>query len=52
MYAGLMRCSNAIITIADNVVGIPESMWETFFDSFRSEKNRGNGLGLCMHLDV
>jgi signal transduction histidine kinase len=41
-----MRRSNAIITIADNGVGIPESMRETLFDSFKSNRSEGNGLGL------
>jgi signal transduction histidine kinase len=38
--------SAAIITIADNGAGIPESMRETLFESFRSNKSDGNGLGL------
>jgi len=35
-----------IITIADNGSGIPESMRETLFESFKSNKSDGNGLGL------
>ena len=38
--------STAIITIADNGAGIPESMRGTLFESFRSNKSDGNGLGL------
>jgi signal transduction histidine kinase len=38
--------SAAIITIADNGAGIPESMRKTLFESFRSNKSDGNGLGL------
>jgi signal transduction histidine kinase len=38
--------SATIITIADNGAGIPESMRETLFESFRSNKSDGNGLGL------
>jgi signal transduction histidine kinase len=41
-----MRRSNAIITIADNGAGIPESMRETLFDSFKGNKSEGNGLSL------
>ena len=38
--------SATIITIADNGAGIPESMRERLFESFRSNKSDGNGLGL------
>jgi signal transduction histidine kinase len=38
--------SAAIITTADNGAGIPESMRKTLFESFRSNKSDGNGLGL------
>lgn len=38
--------SAIIITIADNGAGIPESIRETLFESFRSNKSDGNGLGL------
>ena len=38
--------SATIITIADNGSGIPESMRETLFESFKSNKSDGNGLGL------
>jgi signal transduction histidine kinase len=36
----------AVITIADNGAGIPASMRETMFESFKSSKPDGNGLGL------
>jgi signal transduction histidine kinase len=41
-----MRNATAIITVADNGTGIPESMRKTLFDSFKSNKSEGNGLGL------
>ncbi|AXC16012.1 sensor histidine kinase (plasmid) [Acidisarcina polymorpha] len=41
-----MRQRMAIITIADNGAGIPESMRKTLFHSFKSNKPEGNGLGL------
>jgi signal transduction histidine kinase len=47
-----MRRSNAIITIADNGTGIPESMRETLFDSFKSDKSEGNGLGLWIVKEI
>jgi signal transduction histidine kinase len=37
---------NAVITIADNGAGIPTQMRATLFDSFKSDKDGGNGLGL------
>jgi signal transduction histidine kinase len=40
-----MRRSNAIITI-------PESMRETLFDSFKSTKSEGNGLGLWIVREI
>src|SRR3984957_14009880 len=46
------RRSNAIITIADNGAGIPESMRETLFDSFKSNKSEGNGLGLWIVREI
>ena len=36
----------AVITIADDGVGIPEQMQATLFESFKSDKSDGNGLGL------
>jgi signal transduction histidine kinase len=47
-----MHRSNAIITIADNGSGIPEPMRETLFDSFRSDKSEGNGLGLWIVREI
>jgi signal transduction histidine kinase len=47
-----MRRSNAIITIADNGTGIPESMRGTLFDSFKSNKPEGNGLGLWIVKEI
>jgi signal transduction histidine kinase len=47
-----MRRSNAIITIADNGAGIPESMRGTLFDSFKSNKSEGNGLGLWIVREI
>ena len=37
--------STAIITVADNGAGIRESMRATLFDSFKSAKADGSGLG-------
>jgi len=42
----ILRHDEAVITIADNGSGIPETMRETLFDSFKSSKAEGNGLGL------
>jgi signal transduction histidine kinase len=47
-----MHRSNAIITIADNGGGIPESMRGTLFDSFKSNKSEGNGLGLWIVREI
>jgi len=47
-----IRGSNAIITIADNGAGIPESMRGTLFDSFKSNKSEGNGLGLWIVREI
>jgi signal transduction histidine kinase len=44
--------SNAIITIADNGAGIPESMRDTLFDAFKSNKSDGNGLGLWIVREI
>ena len=46
------RSSIAIITIADNGAGIPESMRETLFESFKSNKSDGNGLGLWIVREI
>jgi signal transduction histidine kinase len=47
-----MRSSHAILTIADNGTGIPESMRQTLFDSFKSGKSEGNGLGLWIVREI
>jgi signal transduction histidine kinase len=47
-----IRRSNAIITIADNGAGIPESMRGTLFDAFKSNKSEGNGLGLWIVREI
>jgi signal transduction histidine kinase len=47
-----IRNSNAIITVADNGAGIPGSMQETLFDSFKSNKSHGNGLGLWIVREI
>jgi signal transduction histidine kinase len=47
-----IRRSNAIITIADNGAGIPESMRGTLFDAFKSDKSEGNGLGLWIVREI
>jgi len=47
-----MRNTTAIITIADNGNGIPESMRKTLFDSFKSNKSEGNGLGLWIVREI
>jgi signal transduction histidine kinase len=36
----------AVITVADNGKGIPESIRPALFQSFKSTKDQGNGLGL------
>jgi signal transduction histidine kinase len=48
----VMRRPNAIITIADNGAGIPESMREKLFDPFKSNKSEGNGLGLWIVREI
>jgi signal transduction histidine kinase len=47
-----IRRSNAIITIADNGAGIPESMRGTLFDAFKSNRSEGNGLGLWIVREI
>jgi signal transduction histidine kinase len=42
----ILRHKEAIITVADNGIGIPDVMRQTLFDSFKSSKADGNGLGL------
>ena len=50
--SGYSFCSNAIITIADNGAGVPESMRRTLFDAFKSDKSKGNGLGLWIVREI
>jgi signal transduction histidine kinase len=40
------RGGEAVITIADNGKGIPEAIRPTLFESFKSSKEHGNGMGL------
>ena len=40
------RRDHAIITVADNGGGIPEAIRPSMFESFKSSKEAGNGLGL------
>ncbi len=47
-----MRHPNAIVTIADNGNGIPDYMRKTLFDSFKSDKSEGNGLGLWIAREI
>jgi signal transduction histidine kinase len=47
-----MRPPNAIITIADDGKGIPESLRQNLFDSLRSDKSEGNGLGLWIVREI
>ena len=44
--------SNAVITVADDGTGIPERVQSTLFDSFKSHKNGGNGLGLWIVREI
>jgi signal transduction histidine kinase len=47
-----IRNSIAIITVADNGAGIPGSMQKTLFNSFKSNKSQGNGLGLWIVREI
>lgn len=47
-----MHRPSAVITIADNGSGIPESIRETLFNSFKSNKTEGNGLGLWIVREI
>ncbi len=47
-----MRHPSAIVTIADNGKGIPLSLRHTLFDSFKTEKAEGNGLGLWIVREI
>ncbi|MBB5330486.1 sensor histidine kinase [Tunturiibacter gelidoferens] len=48
----ILRQKEAIMTVADNGVGIPEAMRDTLFDSFKSSKVEGNGLGLWIVKEI
>lgn len=48
----ILRHGEAVITIAENGSGIPETMRETLFGSFKSTKAEGNGLGLWVVKDI
>jgi signal transduction histidine kinase len=48
----ILRHEEAIITIADNGVGIPDVMREKLFDSLKSSKAEGNGLGLWVVKEI
>jgi signal transduction histidine kinase len=48
----VLRSSTAVITIADNGAGIPEAMRKTLFDSFKTSKVEGNGLGLWIVREI
>jgi signal transduction histidine kinase len=47
-----MHRPSAVITIADNGSGIPESIRKTLFNSFESNKTEGNGLGLWIVREI
>ena len=47
-----IRGSHAVITVADDGSGIPERMQATLFDSFKSDKEGGNGLGLWIVREI
>lgn len=47
-----VRKSAVVITIADNGAGIPAALRESLFDSFRSRKPEGNGLGLWVVQEI
>jgi signal transduction histidine kinase len=46
------RHLQTVITIADNGNGIPESLRRTLFDSFKSNKSEGSGLGLWITREI
>ena len=48
----ILRDKEAIITVAYNGVGIPEVMRESLFNSFKSSKADGNGLGLWIVKEI
>jgi signal transduction histidine kinase len=48
----ILRHKEAIVTVADNGVGIPAAMRESLFNSFKSSKAEGNGLGLWIVKEI
>lgn len=48
----VLRGSNAVVTVADDGIGIPERMQSTLFDSFKSHKDNGTGLGLWIVREI
>jgi signal transduction histidine kinase len=48
----VQRGAKAVITVADNGSGIPAPMRMTLFDSFRSSKPEGNGIGLWIVKEI
>jgi len=48
----VLRHDEAVITIADNGSGIPETMRASLFSSFKSSKAEGNGLGLWIVKEI
>jgi signal transduction histidine kinase len=47
-----LRQQFVVMTIADNGHGIPEALRQTLFDSFKSHKPEGNGLGLWVVREI
>jgi signal transduction histidine kinase len=47
-----VRQQAAVIIIADNGRGIPAALRETLFDSFKTQKPDGNGLGLWVVQEI
>jgi signal transduction histidine kinase len=43
---------DVVIVVADNGAGIPAALRETLFDSFKSHKPNGNGLGLWVVREI
>lgn len=48
----ILRRKEAIITVADNGIGIRDAIRETLFNSFKSSKENGNGLGLWIVKEI
>jgi signal transduction histidine kinase len=47
-----LRQQTAVIVVADNGAGIPAALRQTLFDSFKSHKPEGNGLGLWIVREI